>query len=48
MLDARRTDIMYVGDHIYTDVNQSKMNLSWRTCLILRELEQEIQALAKV
>ena len=39
---------MYVGDHIYTETPLLKLNLQWRTCLILRELEQEIKALAKV
>ncbi len=33
---------LYVGDHIYTDVSQSKVNLRWRTALICRELEREV------
>lgn len=37
-------EIMYVGDHIYTDVSISKIELRWRTCLIIRELEEEILA----
>lgn len=36
---------LYVGDHIYTDVSQSKVHLRWRTALICRELEQEVRAL---
>lgn len=32
--------ILYVGDHIYTDAALAKINLSWRTCLIVRELEE--------
>lgn len=40
-------ETLYVGDHIYTDVSQSKLNMRWRTCLILRELEEEVDALAK-
>ncbi|KAH9558337.1 hypothetical protein CY35_06G003500, partial [Sphagnum magellanicum] len=36
---------LYVGDHIYTDVSQSKVNLRWRTALICRELEREVKAL---
>jgi len=40
-------DIMYVGDHLYSDVQLAKKwESKWRTCLILRELEQEIDALA--
>ncbi|KAL2459790.1 HAD-superfamily hydrolase [Forsythia ovata] len=38
-------EILYVGDHIYTDVSQSKVHLRWRTALICRELEQEYSAL---
>ena len=38
-------DILYVGDHIYGDVNVSKKLLRWRTALVLRELEQDLAAL---
>ncbi len=37
--------ILYVGDHIFADVNISKSMNSWRTCLIVRELEREIDSL---
>eukprot|EP00850_Spirogloea_muscicola_P019792 SM000199S05419 [mRNA] locus=s199:71818:86485:+ [translate_table: standard] len=40
-------ETLYVGDHIYTDVSQSKVHLRWRTALILRELEKEVDALEK-
>lgn len=36
--------ILYVGDHLYSDVSVSKALLRWRTALILRELETEIAA----
>jgi len=36
--------ILYVGDHLYSDVSVSKALLRWRTALILRELETEIGA----
>jgi HAD superfamily 5'-nucleotidase-like hydrolase len=36
--------ILYVGDHVFTDVHVSKQILRWRTALILRELEIEIGA----
>ena len=39
------SEILYVGDHIFADVNLSKRHLSWRTALILRELEAEIDQL---
>lgn len=34
--------ILYVGDHIYSDILRSKRNLGWRTCLIVPELSNEI------
>ena len=37
--------ILYVGDHIYTDVNISKKIQRWRTALVLRELERELRAI---
>ena len=30
------SQLLYVGDHIFTDVNLAKRGLSWRTCLILQ------------
>ncbi len=39
-------EILYVGDHLYGDVHVTKSVLSWRTALILRDLETEIAALA--
>ncbi len=41
-------EILYVGDHIYTDVHVSKDVLRWRTALVLRELETEIATLRQV
>lgn len=34
--------ILYVGDHVYSDVLRSKRSLGWRTCLIVPELTKEI------
>ncbi len=39
-------DILYVGDHMFGDVHVSKSALRWRTALILRELEDEVRAIA--
>ncbi|CAM9758191.1 unnamed protein product [Phaeothamnion confervicola] len=36
--------LLYVGDHMFSDILRSKRSLGWRTCLIVPELEQEIQA----
>ncbi|XP_028778363.1 5'-nucleotidase domain-containing protein 4 [Neltuma alba] len=44
-LNIHGDEILYVGDHIYTDVSQSKVHLRWRTALICRELEEEYDAL---
>jgi hypothetical protein len=38
-------DILYIGDHIFADVNVSKSMLRWRTGLVVRELEEEIRAI---
>jgi HAD superfamily 5'-nucleotidase-like hydrolase len=37
-------EILYVGDHLYADVSVTKTLLRWRTALVLRELEDEIEA----
>jgi len=38
-------EILYVGDHMFGDVHVSKSALRWRTALVLRELEAEVNAL---
>lgn len=38
-------EILYVGDHLFVDVNITKSVLRWRTALVVRELEDEIAAL---
>lgn len=35
--------VLYVGDHIYGDILRSKKHSAWRTCLVIEELEDEIQ-----
>lgn len=35
--------VLYVGDHIYGDVVASKKQSTWRTALIVRELEDELE-----
>lgn len=39
-------EILYVGDHMFGDVHVTKNVLRWRTALILRELEEEVRAIA--
>ena len=36
--------VLYVGDHIFSDVVVSKQRHFWRTLLVVRELEHEISA----
>jgi HAD superfamily 5'-nucleotidase-like hydrolase len=36
--------ILYVGDHLFSDVNVSKSVLRWRTALVIREFEEELRA----
>ena len=39
-------EILYVGDHVFTDVHVSKDVLRWRTALVLRELESDLTGIA--
>ena len=36
--------ILYVGDHIYGDILKSKHNSTWRTCIIVPELPDQLRA----
>jgi 5'-nucleotidase len=42
MAHAQGEEILYVGDHIFGDILRSKKDSRWRTCLIVEELEDEI------
>lgn len=42
-LGHTRSEILYVGDHLFGDVHVTKNALRWRTALIARELESEIR-----
>lgn len=41
-------EILYVGDHIFGDIMQSKGKLNWRTLLVVEELEHELEKLAEL
>jgi HAD superfamily 5'-nucleotidase-like hydrolase len=45
-LGLEGASILYVGDHIFGDVHASKSIRRWRTALVARELELEMDALA--
>ena len=48
MLEIQRGDnILYVGDHMYSDILRSKRSLGWRTCLVIPELEEELEVSLK-
>jgi HAD superfamily 5'-nucleotidase-like hydrolase len=36
-------EVLYVGDHIFGDILRSKKDSRWRTCLIVEELQPEIE-----
>ena len=39
------SNLLYVGDHMYSDILRSKRTLGWRTLLIVPELRDEIESL---
>lgn len=41
-IQASGEEILYVGDHIYGDVLKSKKTASWRTLMLIPELEREL------
>jgi 5'-nucleotidase len=41
------SSVLYVGDHIYGDILRSKKDSTWRTALVIQELDQEIGALQR-
>lgn len=42
LLDCPGEEVLYVGDHIYGDILSSKLASTWRTALVVRELEEEL------
>lgn len=43
LLGGRGEQTLYVGDHIYGDVLSSKLHSTWRTALVISELEDELE-----
>ncbi|MEL7060215.1 MAG: HAD-IG family 5'-nucleotidase [Acidobacteriota bacterium] len=43
LLDIPGEQMLYIGDHIYGDVVSSKLSSTWRTALIVSELEEEMK-----
>jgi len=44
-LDIAGDQVLYVGDHLFSDVHVSKNVQRWRTALVLREIEEELEAM---
>ncbi len=38
-------ELLYVGDHLFSDVHVTKSLMRWRTGLVVREIEEELAAL---
>jgi HAD superfamily 5'-nucleotidase-like hydrolase len=45
LVNVRGSSVLYVGDHIYGDILRSKKESSWRTAMIIQELDAELAAL---
>jgi len=43
-LQVKPDRVLYVGDHIYGDILKSKQQSTWRTCIIVPELNDQIKA----
>ena len=41
-------EILYVGDHLYSDVLRSKRTLGWRSAFIMPELEEEMRVFSEM
>ncbi|HMJ15407.1 MAG TPA: HAD-IG family 5'-nucleotidase, partial [Polyangiaceae bacterium] len=44
LVGLRGSSVLYVGDHIFGDILRSKKESSWRTAMIIQELDAEIEA----
>lgn len=42
LLGGHGEQVLYVGDHIYGDIVSSKLTSTWRTALVVSELEHEL------
>jgi HAD superfamily 5'-nucleotidase-like hydrolase len=47
-LDALGEEVLYVGDHIYSDIRWTRISSTWRTALIVSELEEELTQSAEL
>ncbi|MEZ4406302.1 MAG: HAD-IG family 5'-nucleotidase [Polyangiales bacterium] len=47
MIDAQGDRVLYVGDHIFGDILRSKKDSSWRTVMIIQEMDHELEAMER-
>lgn len=45
MIDAQGDRVLYIGDHIFGDILRSKKDSSWRTVMIIQEMDHELDAI---
>lgn len=43
LLDSFGEQVLFVGDHVYGDIRWPRVSTTWRTALVVSELETEIQ-----
>jgi 5'-nucleotidase len=43
LLDAHGERVLFVGDHVYGDIRWPRVSTTWRTALVVSELETEIE-----
>ncbi len=48
LLDCPGEQVLYVGDHIYGDILSSKLTSTWRTALVVKEMEPELEIRQKL
>ena len=46
LFNSKEDELLYVGDHLFTDANAVKASMRWRTALVVQELDLEIRAAA--
>ena len=47
-LELHPNEVLYIGDHIYSDILRLKKSCAWRTGLVIEELENEVATGHKV
>ncbi|MEM8997883.1 MAG: HAD-IG family 5'-nucleotidase [Acidobacteriota bacterium] len=48
LLDVPGEQVLYLGDHIYGDILSTKLASTWRTALVVSELEEELAVTSRM